>query len=128
MESVQVDEEGADLGQHRLENTLHQTMTEAKRSAMVSGFFFFYCQPMHEYKTQLFMMVIISKFSLPNPCTLSYGENPTAFSLNHKEASGCKCCMQLTVEKDCYNDQALKAKLTAVQLLTTLTFFHISDI
>lgn len=126
-ESVQVDEEGADLGQHRLENTLHQTMTEAKRYAMVSGFFF-YCQPMHEYKTQLFMMLIISKFSLHNPCALSYGKNPTAFSLNHKEASGSKCCMQLTVEKDCYNDQALKAKLTAVELLTTLTFFHISDI
>lgn len=45
MESVQVDEEGADLGQHRLENTLHQTMTEAKRSAMVSGFFFFTASP-----------------------------------------------------------------------------------
>lgn len=44
-ESVQVDEEGADLGQHRLENTLHQTMTEAKRSAMVSGFFFFTASP-----------------------------------------------------------------------------------
>lgn len=128
MESVQVDEEGADLGQHRLENTLHQTMTEAKVQWCLAFFFFFYCQPMHEYKTQLFMMLIISKFSLPNPCALSYGENPTAFSLNHKEASGSKCCMQLTVEKDCYNDQALKAKLTAVQLLTTLTFFHISDV
>lgn len=38
--SVQVDEEGADLGQHPLENTLHQTWTEAKRSAVVVGFFF----------------------------------------------------------------------------------------
>lgn len=104
MESVQVDEEGADLGQHRLENTLHQTMTEAKVQWCLAFFFFFYCQPMHEYKTQLFMMLIISKFSLPNPCALSYGENPTAFSLNHKEASGSKCCMQLTVEKDCYNE------------------------
>lgn len=69
-------------------------------------------------------MLIISKFSLPNPCALSYGENPTAFSLNHKEASGSKCCMQLTVEKDCYNDQALKAKLTAVHVDNINIFPH----
>lgn len=45
MESVQVDEEGADLGQHRLENTLHQTMTEAKVQWCLAFFFFFTASP-----------------------------------------------------------------------------------
>lgn len=47
MESVQVDEEGTDLGQHRLENTLHQTMTEAKVQWCLAFFSFLFLLPAH---------------------------------------------------------------------------------